>query len=99
MKILMQKPQEMYTFVCFKCRTAKKGGSTCVKCGTEMEFVGKRFRTPKKRDKKGWKTVEKIYRPAFLRSTLGRKEGNRIIAEEQKIDWGKNINPTLYKDK
>ena len=95
----MRKMQEMYTYVCFKCKTAKKGGNICIKCGQDMEFVGKRFKTPKKNDKKGWKIVEKIYRPAFLRSTLGKEEGNRVFTEEQKIAWARNINPTLYKDK
>jgi hypothetical protein len=58
------------THACFDCHwTARlpptwgSVGFPCVKCGKPMHDMGRRFRTPKKNDTRGWKAEWERHKP------------------------------------
>ena len=48
-----------YNYVCIKHKKSSRGAD-CPICGEPMVCIGKRWRIPKKNDKKGWKQLEEI---------------------------------------
>jgi hypothetical protein len=50
--------------VCFNCRVGFEDSFTCPQCGGELVHMGgasSNFKIPKKRDKKQWEKVKRLY--------------------------------------
>ena len=72
-------------FVCWTCRVQNgvkkpcqinsennKGGRICYKCNVHMTDVGFKFKTPKKKDIKQWKLLEKTWENQYI--TINKKK-------------------------
>lgn len=65
-------------YVCWNCRVQNgvkkcqinrendKGGRICYKCHIQMTNVGFKFKTPKKKDIKQWKLLEKTWENQYI---------------------------------
>ena len=62
-------PEYLVAHACFSCRKSFKMPPefehTCPKCGGVVHWMGRAFRTPKKKDEEQWLKVQKLYESGF----------------------------------
>lgn len=67
----MAGPDYLVAHACFHCRKSfkirpvRKASANCPHCGGLLNFMGRSFRAPKRRDLDQWKKVQRLHQAGF----------------------------------